>query len=136
MAGARFLGRGVRFGFGDGMTGVGVEDGRFAEVSGEDAIRQSIWLILSTAPGERVARPTFGCGIHNLVFDNQSATTVGSVTRVVRSALGLWEPRIDIIEVDAKPDEDEPNVLLIELEYIVRATNSRFNLVYPFYLTS
>lgn len=136
MAGAKFLGRGVRFGFRDGMTGVDVEGGRIAEVGGEDAIRQSIWLILSTAPGERVARPTFGCGIHNLVFDSQSATTVGSVTRAVRTALGLWEPRIDLVSVDARPDEDEPNVLLIEVEYIVRATNSRFNMVYPFYLTS
>jgi phage baseplate assembly protein W len=136
MATAKFLGRGVRFGFKDGLTGVGVEGGRVAEVSGEDLIRQSIWLILSTAPGERVGRSDFGCGIHNLVFGTQSASTTGSVIHEVESALGRWEPRIDLIGVDTKIDPDEPTVLLIEVEYVVRATNSRFNLVYPFYLSS
>ena len=136
MATAKFLGRGVRFGFKDGLTGVGVEGDRVAEVSGEDLIRQSIWLILSTAPGERVGRSDFGCGIHNLVFGTQSASTTGSVIHEVESALGRWEPRIDLIGVDTKIDPDEPTVLLIEVEYVVRATNSRFNLVYPFYLSS
>jgi hypothetical protein len=136
MATAKFLGRGVQFGFRDGLTGVGVEGGRVAEVSGENLIRQSIWLILSTAPGERVGRPDFGCGMHNLVFGAQSASTTGSVIHEVESALGRWEPRIDLVGVDAKVDPDEPTVLLIEVEYVIRATNSRFNLVYPFYLSS
>jgi phage baseplate assembly protein W len=136
MATAKFLGKGVRFGFRDGLTGVGTDGGRVAEVSGEELIRQSIWLILSTAPGERVGRPDFGCGIQNLVFGTQSASTMGEVIHEVESALGKWEPRIDIASVDAKVDPDEPTVLLIEIDYVVRATNSRFNLVYPFYLSS
>jgi hypothetical protein len=136
MATAKFLGRGVRFGFRDGLTGVGVEGGRVAEVSGESAIRQSIWLILSTAPGERVGRPDFGCGIHNLLFGTQSASTTGSVIHQVKAALGKWEPRIDVLRINAEPDKNESTVLLIEVEYVIRATNSRFNLVYPFYLSS
>lgn len=136
MATAKFLGRGVKFGFRDGLTGAYVEGGRIAEASGEDLIRQSIWLILSTAHGERVGRADFGCGIHNLIFGTQSASTTGSVIHEVESALNKWEPRINLTRVDAKIDPDEPTVLLIEVEYVIRATNSRLNLVYPFYLSS
>ena len=133
---AGFLGRGLRFGFrDDGSAGVGLSSGRVAEVSGEDSVRQSIWLILSTAPGERVGRPTFGCGIHDLVFGSQGAETTGSIIRAVQEALDRWEPRIDVDSVDARADEDEPNGILIEIQYVIRATNSRYNLVYPFYLS-
>jgi hypothetical protein len=91
-------------------------------------------MILGTARGERVMRPDFGCGIHDLVFAVNNATTAGRVVGEVRQALIQWEPRIDVLDVTASPDATEPNRLLIEIEYRVRATNSRFNLVYPFYL--
>ena len=100
----------------------------------EEGTRQSIWVILSTAPGERVMRPDFGCGIHELVFGVNDARTAGAVTVAVRAALALWEPRIDVLDVYAAPDPSRPNRLLVEINYRVRATNSRFNLVYPFYL--
>lgn len=102
---------------------------------GEEAIRQSIWMILSTSPGERVMRPDFGCGIHDLVFGVHDAGTVGRVCTAVRDALADWEPRIDVLDVSAVPDPAQPNQLLIEINYQVRGSNSRFNLVYPFYLT-
>lgn len=101
---------------------------------GEESIRQSIWMILATAPGERVMRPDFGCGIHDLVFGVNNAATATAVTRAVRDALATWEPRIDVLDAYAAPDPARPSVLVIEINYRVRATNSRFNLVYPFYL--
>ena len=101
---------------------------------GEEAIRQSIWMILSTAPGERIMRPDFGCGIQDLVFGVNDAATANAVAGAVRQALALWEPRIDVLDVYANPDAARPNQLLIEINYQVRSTNSRFNLVYPFYL--
>lgn len=100
----------------------------------EEAIRQSVWIILGTAPGERLMRPDFGCGIHNLVFSPNSATTIGKVVSEVTSALIEWEPRIDVLDVNAAPDDNQANLLLIQISYQVRTTNNRFNLVYPFYL--
>ena len=100
----------------------------------EDSIRQSIWMILGTAKGERVMHPDFGCGIHDLLFAVNSADTAGSVVGEVREALIDWEPRIDILNLNVTSEGAQENAILIELEYRVRATNSRFNLVYPFYL--
>ncbi|NEO69758.1 GPW/gp25 family protein [Moorena sp. SIO3H5] len=100
----------------------------------EDSVRQSIWMILSTAPGERLMRPDFGCGIHNLVFASNSAGTAGQLTVEVRQSLTQWEPRIEVLDVGVYPDETQFNRLLIEINYQVRRTNNRFNLVYPFYL--
>ena len=100
----------------------------------EESVRQAIWTILGTARGERVMRPDFGCGIHDLVFAVNSAGTAGRVISEVRQALVLWEPRIDVLDVAVLPDGAQSNLLLIKIDYQVRATNSRFNLVYPFYL--
>ena len=100
----------------------------------EQSVRQSILVILGTAKGERVMRPDFGCGIHDLIFATNSGETAGRVASEVRQALILWEPRIDVLGVSAGSDEAEPTRLLIQIEYRVRATNNRFNLVYPFYV--
>ncbi|MEG4495032.1 GPW/gp25 family protein [Microcoleus sp. D3_18_C4] len=100
----------------------------------EDCVRQSILMILGTAKGDRIMRPDFGCGIHDLVFANNSPGTIGQVIHEVRQSLIDWEPRIDLLEVDANPEEAHPNRLLILINYQVRTTNNRFNLVYPFYL--
>lgn len=108
--------------------------GQIAMAGHEESIRQSIWMILGTAPGERLMRPDFGCGIHDLVFAVNSAGTAGQVASLVRQALVRWEPRIDVLNVHATSDSADPTLLLIEIEYQIRTTNSRFNLVYPFYL--
>jgi uncharacterized protein len=130
-----FLGKGFLFGLPADGIGAG-DDGRILESSDDEIIRQSIWLILGTAPGERVGRPDFGCGIHDLVFAPRTAGTLGDVIRAVSDALAAWEPRVDAISVDASPHPDDPNGLLIQIEYRVRATSDRFNLVYPFYLST
>jgi phage baseplate assembly protein W len=103
--------------------------------SGEEAVRQSIWMILGTAPGERVMRPDFGCGIHDAVFAVHDTDAGAVISAAVREALTRWEPRIDVLDVYAVPDAGDPHRLLIEINYQVRSTNSRFNLVYPFYLS-
>ena len=100
----------------------------------EEAVRQSIRMILSTARGERLMRPEFGCSLHDLVFTTSSAAAIGEVISAVQESLIQWEPRIDVLEVTATPDVKKPNRLLIDINYQVRTTNNRFNLVYPFYL--
>jgi phage baseplate assembly protein W len=114
---------------------IAVDDrGRIAMVSDDESVRQSIWTILSTAPGERVMRPDFGCGLAELVFAPNTPGTAGQIMSAVREALIQWEPRIDVLEVDAVPDDTQANLLSIAVSYLVRSTNNQFNLVYPFYL--
>lgn len=109
-------------------------DGRMRFVGGDEKIRQSIWLILSTSPGEREMRPEFGCGIHDVLFDANTARLRGIVEEKVREALARWEPRIDVLEVRAETPPEGRNHLLIRIDYRVRATNALYNLVYPFFV--
>jgi phage baseplate assembly protein W len=108
--------------------------GAIALVSGSDDINEAITLILSTAQGERPMRPLFGCGIHDYVFESIDAYTIGRLEREVRIAIDRWEPRIEIAGLSIDTSEAEVGKLAIELDYIVRATNDRRNLVYPFYV--
>lgn len=107
---------------------------RFALAEYEESIRQSIRIILSTAKGERVMRPDFGCGIHELVFAPNSAATRGMAESHVSKALLLWEPRIEVLEVRARAAGAQEEELEICIAYRVLSSDSRFNLVYPFYL--
>ena len=100
----------------------------------EASIRESVLLIIGTAKGERVMRPTFGCGIHDLVFAPNDSTTAALVSFAVREALIDWEPRIEVLTVQATSEPEEGNTLLVHIQYRVRSTNNIFNLVYPFYL--
>jgi phage baseplate assembly protein W len=102
----------------------------------ETDIEESIRIILGTAKGERRMRPDFGCEIHDLVFAPNNATTWGLAAHYVEDALGWWEPRIEVIDVEAQPDPDDSARLLININYHVRATNDERNLVYPFYIIS
>jgi phage baseplate assembly protein W len=110
------------------------EQGEIGLSRHETDIQEAIWIILSTAPGERLMRPEFGCGIHDYVFAPNNTRTAGLVRHQVEQALNRWEPRIEVEEVRVGADADNPAVLLIQITYRVRATDSRFNLVYPFYL--
>jgi uncharacterized protein len=100
----------------------------------EEDIRESIWIILSTAPGERLMRPDFGCGIHQFIFALNDTRTAGLVQFHVEEALTRWEPRIELQQVQVQADPGNPALLLVIIEYRVKANDSRFNLVYPFYL--
>jgi hypothetical protein len=111
------------------------ERGEVALSEGEVDIQEAIWMILSTAFGERLMHPDFGCGIHDLVFAPNNIGTAGLARFYVEDALVRWEPRIDVEEVEVQADPTEPALLLISVSYRVRTTDSRYNLVYPFYLT-
>jgi phage baseplate assembly protein W len=108
-------------------------DGAIQLAEYEESVRQSIWIILGTAKGERVMRPDFGCGIYDLVFETNSPSTSGRVAQEVRDALLMFEPRIDVLDVQTQP-AGNGEVLLLSIDYQVRATDNAFNLVYPFYL--
>ena len=97
----------------------------------EESVRQAVWIVLGTARGERVLRPDFGCGIHDLVFERNTVSTAGKVTQSVREALLMFEPRIELVDVSVVPQNE---VMQISVDYRVRATNNAFNLVFPFYL--
>jgi phage baseplate assembly protein W len=99
----------------------------------EESVRQAIWIILGTAKGERVMRPDFGCGIYELVFEVNSSSTAGRLAQEVRDALLMFEPRIDVLDVQVQA-AGNGEVMLISIDYQVRATDNSFNLVYPFYL--
>jgi phage baseplate assembly protein W len=125
--GLAFLGVGWAF-----PVGVG-PDGAILKASYEDDVTQAILIILQTNPGERIMRPDFGAGLNDFVFKPMNQDTMERVKDRVQRALTAWEPRIDILDITVETG-DEANVLLIDMSYQVRATNTRLNLVYPFYL--
>ncbi len=86
------------------------------------SVRQAILLLLSTIPGERVMRPDYGCELHRLVFSPNDNTTSGLAIHYVRQALDRWEPRAQVVRIDAEPDPDAPDRLDISLSYRLRRT--------------
>lgn len=109
--------------------------GGFAYSRYEEDVREAIWIILGTAPGERQMETRFGCAIHDLVFSSISATTISEVASRVRAALTEWEPRIDLLDVRVSGAEGDESMLLIRVDYRIRSNNAVHNLVYPFYVT-
>ena len=107
--------------------------GQVATIAYEEDIRQSIMIILETAPGERVMRPNFGCGIHELVFSVVDSTAIQRIRSVVEEALRRCEARIDVLDVTVNEAATAEGKLLVQLEYRVRRTNQTGNLVFPFY---
>jgi phage baseplate assembly protein W len=107
--------------------------GQVATAEYEEDIRQSIRIILETAPGERVMRPNFGCGIHELVFTAVDSTAIQRIRSEVEEAMRRCEARIEVIGVTVDEAATSEGKLLIELEYRVRKTNQVGNLVFPFY---
>jgi len=101
---------------------------------GPGRISDAIWIIVKTALGERVMRPTFGAGVNDYVFQSNSFVTRTKLATAAKSALVQWEPRIELGQVQAQPVANEPSQVLISIEYRLRTTNELFNVVYPFYL--
>jgi phage baseplate assembly protein W len=100
----------------------------------DNDIAESIRIIISTAKGERRMRPEFGCEIHNLIFAPNNASTWGLAAHYVEEALGWWEPRIEVTEIDPYPDPEDHSRLLINIKYLIKATNDPRSIVYPFYM--
>ncbi|MCX6045115.1 MAG: GPW/gp25 family protein [Chloroflexi bacterium] len=97
-------------------------------------IEQSIAIILSTAPGERVMRPTFGSRLHELVFAPNNAETAIIARRYVEEALKMWEPRLEILDIQIDQVFNPDGMLLITLNYEIKSTHDKRSLVYPYYL--
>lgn len=116
----RFLGAG----FDAAVTGglALTSSGGVAMVEDDQAARQALLLLLSTTPGERVMRPGYGSRLHRLVFAPNDDTTAGLAIHYVREAIRRWEPRVEVIDVDAGADPDAPWRLLIRLDYRVKAS--------------
>jgi phage baseplate assembly protein W len=108
--------------------------GKLSYQGEEEKIRQSIWILLSTAPGERMMLPEYGCGIHELVFETNTSALRALLQEKVRESLIVWEPRIDVIDVRVETPAEARNYLLIRIDYRIRSNNAFYNLVFPFFL--
>lgn len=129
MADQSFLGTGWSFPPTFNGRGANVE-----LVSGLEDIHQSLQILLSTQLGERVMQDQFGCDLHHLLFEEVDQNLVNSITSMVTDAILYHEPRIALDKLDVSQSETRQGLLLISIEYTVRSTNSRFNMVYPFYI--
>lgn len=125
-----FLGRGLKF-----PLQVDQRTGKFAMVSQEDDIREAIGIILNTLQGERVMRPEFGTNVLDYTFTPSSGSTRHNLALEVREQLLFQEPRITDVEVECRETDRFTGAISVEVSYIIRSTNSRYNHVYPFYLT-
>lgn len=120
------LGRGVAF-------PLQLDGGQVGMNAYELHVKQSIWLILQTAPGERMMRPDFGGGMETLAFEPMNATTTALLQHQINETLTQFEPRIELLNVVVSAVQDEGK-LSADIQYRVKRTNSVFNLVYPFYI--
>jgi len=110
--------------------------GGLGYASGPPNVEQSLRILLLTELGQRVMRPDFGSKAARLVFAPGSVQYLGQLETTVREAIRDWEPRVDLEDVQAEADAAEPTRIDVRIAYRVRPTNTRFNLVFPFYLGS
>jgi phage baseplate assembly protein W len=103
-------------------------------VSDEEDISQSLWILLKTSPGERLMLPEYGCNLRKFVFTGIDATSIALMKEMISTAIIKFEARIDLNELVINTDNVVDGLVLIEIQYTIRTTNSRSNLVYPFYL--
>jgi uncharacterized protein len=124
-----FLGKGWSF-----PPSFDLASGSVRMVKDELDIEQSLSILMATSIGERILRSDYGCGIHNISFENITTTLLTKIKRVIEKAILKYEPRIELKEVYFSKTKTLEGVLYIEIEYVVRSTNSRMNFVYPFYI--
>ena len=103
-------------------------------VFAEDDIQQSLYILFSTTPGERVMQPSYGCELRSMVFENMTESAATAIKDIIERAVLFFEPRIDLNFVDLDTGQIEEGILSILVDYTVRATNTRSNMVYPFYI--
>ena len=102
-------------------------------VSDEEDIRHSLWILLSTAPGQRTMQPAYGCGLRTLVFESISASVCTEMQDMIERAILFFEPRITLDRIVVCSERITQGLIEIELTYTIRTTNTRSNMVYPFY---
>nr|VFK36496.1 MAG: hypothetical protein BECKSD772F_GA0070984_100231 [Candidatus Kentron sp. SD]VFK39180.1 MAG: hypothetical protein BECKSD772E_GA0070983_100231 [Candidatus Kentron sp. SD]VFK77816.1 MAG: hypothetical protein BECKSD772D_GA0070982_100230 [Candidatus Kentron sp. SD] len=124
-----FLGTGWSFPPAFSRGGAGVE-----MVSDEEDVRQSLEVLLATGSGERVMQDTFGCELSSFLFEEMDQGLINNITGIVSDAILYHEPRITLNRLEVNQSGHDAGVLLISIDYTLRNTNSRYNMVYPFYL--
>lgn len=128
-----FLGTGWSFPTSfDGAAGVA---GTVAMTSDQADIQCSLQILFSTRKGERVMVPDYGCNLDEMVFEPVTTTFKSYLAEMIRTAILYYEPRIDLKSVSIDDSRQTEGLILIRISYVVRTTNSRFNFVYPYYLT-
>jgi len=127
------LNRYERLGQGLGQPVAPDDTGRLPFVSGPEKVRQSIFTLLDTDPGERVMRPDLGCGLRRYLMAPNNPATRAAIAREITQALGRWEPRIQLLDIQVSPTDDRAMVL-IEIHYAQVLDARQDVLVYPFYL--
>jgi uncharacterized protein len=128
MSSLTHLGRGWRFPVQVEPTVRGLQ-----YAAGTEKVRESIWIILDTEPGERIMRPTFGCGLRRYLGEPNTVAVRALIRYDVERALAAWEPRIQVTSVDVRPGA-EPSLVEITISYLHVRTNRPDNIVYPFAL--
>lgn len=103
-------------------------------VSEEEDIRESLFILLSTKPGERVMLPEYGCNLQSAVFDTINTETINRIRSYVSHAILYFEPRINVEKIDISTESEKDGLLLINVEYQITNTNRRSNMVYPYYI--
>jgi uncharacterized protein len=127
------LNRYARLGQGLGQPVAPDDNGRLPFVAGPEKVRQSIFTLLDTDPGERVMRPDFGCGLRRYLMAPNNPATRAAIAREITQTLGRWEPRIQLLDIQVSPTDDRAMVL-IEIQYAQVLDARQDVLVYPFYL--
>ena len=102
-------------------------------VAEEADIKESLWILLSTSPGERVMQPSYGCGLQGMVFETINQSAITEIKDIIERAILFFEPRITLEEIDTNTEDALEGRINIHLGYTVRKTNTRSNIVYPFY---
>lgn len=108
--------------------------GNVIMVSAEEDIRQSLLILLSTSPGERVMQPTFGCGLKTQVYENINESTVTILKDLIARAILFYEPRVILENIVTDISDAYEGKLNFTIFYTIISTNTRHNIVYPFYL--
>lgn len=111
-----------------------MDSGDIRMVEGKEDIEQSLMILLSTRPGERVMQPDFGCGIHTMVFEEINLTTVTEMKYLIEQAVLYFEPRIELEDISVDTSDMLNGRLLLQLDYTIITTNRRSNMVYPFFI--
>ncbi|MDT8323225.1 MAG: GPW/gp25 family protein [Bacteroidota bacterium] len=123
-----FIGRGWSF-----APSFDIPSASVVMAEGVDDIRQSLEILLTTTPGERIMQPKYGCHLGELLFESLDAGMKTRIVDRIKTAILYFEPRIEVTHIELDDARQNEGVVLVEIEYVVSATNSRFNFVYPFY---
>lgn len=126
---ASYLGTGWSFPPAFGRGGGEVET-----LSGEADVHQALAILFATRPGERPMQESFGCNLDSVMFEEIDHALINRVSSLIEDAILNFETRVQLLNVDVSPDPDEAGVLIISIDYAIMETNSRYNMVFPFYL--